>query len=142
MAVVPDESITTFFPEPAVDDPTWAKAREGIARWLERSTLPRARAFRQFLNQNLAALAGPAALAIAQDMRTADFYRAHFDDGGWPHPASPRGRPPLRSRDRHRPASGLARSLSERRRRGRGHEPGRPPRGGAEAHAPRARRAA
>ena len=54
MAVVPDESITTFFPEPAVDDPTWAKAREGMARWLERSTLPRARAFRQFLNQNLA----------------------------------------------------------------------------------------
>ena len=79
MAVVPDESITTFFPEPAADDPTWAKAREGMARWLERSTLPRARAFRQFLNQNLAALAGPAALAIAQDMRTADFYRAHFE---------------------------------------------------------------
>ena len=45
MAVVPDESITTFFPEPAVDDPTWAKARDigrrflGSVRWAFQSPL-------------------------------------------------------------------------------------------------------
>lgn len=69
----------TFFPEPIVDDPSWARRGEGTFEWLRRSTNARARGYRQFLNRNLGALPKEAAQQIFTRMRAADFDRAAFE---------------------------------------------------------------
>ena len=45
-----------WFPEPELHDPTWAKRGEQPVDWLRRSTLPRARESRRFLNHNISML--------------------------------------------------------------------------------------
>ncbi len=45
-----------WFLEPTHSDNTWAANGESIFQWLHRSTLPRARAARQFLNYNISQL--------------------------------------------------------------------------------------
>ena len=45
-----------WFPEPATRDESWANRGESTCEWLARSTLPRAREARRFLNGNLARL--------------------------------------------------------------------------------------
>jgi hypothetical protein len=67
------------FPEPAVDDPTYALTAEGMVSWLERSTIARARGYRAFLNRNLKALPVEAGEKIAAKMRSANFEHAHFE---------------------------------------------------------------
>lgn len=47
-----------WFPEPSQADDTWGRRGESTTSWTERSTLPRARATRRFLNENLSALPG------------------------------------------------------------------------------------
>lgn len=42
-----------WFPEPSVEDPSWARDRESTVSWLNRSTKPRAREVRRFLNENI-----------------------------------------------------------------------------------------
>ncbi len=55
-----------WFPEPLVEDPTWARDNEDDLAWLRRSTLPTAQAVRRFLNEQLAKLP----LAIAEHLAT------------------------------------------------------------------------
>ncbi len=45
-----------WFPEPTVADDTWAYRGETVIEWLHRSSLPRAKASRQFLNYNISQL--------------------------------------------------------------------------------------
>ena len=45
-----------WFPEPPRADDSWGRHGEALTSWAERSTLPRARATRRFLNENLLAL--------------------------------------------------------------------------------------
>lgn len=45
-----------WFSEPLNNDPTWGRRGESTTSWVGRSTLPRARAVRRFLNANLSAL--------------------------------------------------------------------------------------
>ena len=69
----------TFFPEPSIDDPTYAGLGEGMMGWLGRSTIARARGYREFLNRNLSALPVDAAVKIAQKLHDANFEHAHFE---------------------------------------------------------------
>ena len=43
-----------WFPEPSRADDSYANRGELVTEWLKRSTLPRAREVRRFLNENLA----------------------------------------------------------------------------------------
>jgi hypothetical protein len=58
-----------WFPEPTRADDTWAVRLEHPHHWLARSTLPQARAMRDFLNRNLAAMPAPVATRIEHDLR-------------------------------------------------------------------------
>jgi hypothetical protein len=53
MTVAVRDSVA-WFPEPSRADDTYAKRGELVTDWLKRSTLPRAREVRRFLNENLA----------------------------------------------------------------------------------------
>jgi hypothetical protein len=48
--------VPPFFPEPQLPDLTWAASGQSTVDWITRSTLPRAREVRHFLNHNLEAL--------------------------------------------------------------------------------------
>lgn len=48
--------ITTWLPEPSAIDDTWGHRGEQPLEWLARSTLPRAKAIRRFLNENISKL--------------------------------------------------------------------------------------
>ena len=74
-----NDAARKFFPEPRVDDPTWATPGEDLIAWLGRSTLPKATWFRTFLNRNLGALPPSAATKIARDMKSGRFEAAHFE---------------------------------------------------------------
>lgn len=69
----------SFFPEPSLADPTWAKPGEDLIGWLGRSTLPKAAWFRAFLNGNLEELPPSAARKLAHEMRSGRFEPAHFE---------------------------------------------------------------
>jgi hypothetical protein len=45
-----------WFSEPSQADDSWGRRGESMTSWVERSTLPRARATRRFLNENLSVL--------------------------------------------------------------------------------------
>jgi hypothetical protein len=47
-------SSAAWFPEPSRADDTYANRGELVTDWLKRSTVPRAREARRFLNENLA----------------------------------------------------------------------------------------
>lgn len=47
---------TVWLPEPSAVDNTWARRGEQPLEWLSRSTLPRAKAIRRFLNENISEL--------------------------------------------------------------------------------------
>lgn len=57
-----------WFPEPFEPDDSWGREGEGVLSWLLRSTLPRARAARYFLNINLSALPRPFAQKLRRDL--------------------------------------------------------------------------
>lgn len=57
--------VMRWLQEPSPDDPTWARDGESQLEWLRRSTLPGARAAREFLNAQLAKLPAP----IAEHLR-------------------------------------------------------------------------
>lgn len=65
-----------WFPEPASTDNTYARRGEATASWLERSTLPRAREFRRFLDENLAELEHSHADSLAKRLRIAKEYNS------------------------------------------------------------------
>lgn len=48
--------ITIWLPEPSAIDETWGRRGEQPLEWLARSTLPRAKAIRRFLNENISEL--------------------------------------------------------------------------------------
>ena len=52
---------TIWLKEPKIKDDTWGKKGEHALDWLQRSTLPRAKQSRQFLNYNLSKLPDPIA---------------------------------------------------------------------------------
>lgn len=58
-----------WFPEPSQADDTWGRRGESTTSWTERSTLPRARATRRFLNENLAALPDEHQAALRKALR-------------------------------------------------------------------------
>jgi hypothetical protein len=58
-----------WFPEPATPDESWANRGESTCGWLARSTLPRARESRRFLNENLAKLPAEAQSHLAQALQ-------------------------------------------------------------------------
>lgn len=63
------ETSEIWFPEPENADNTWAKeGGEGTFSWLERSTLPRACAAREFLNSNLTLLPEEFANKLRRDL--------------------------------------------------------------------------
>jgi hypothetical protein len=51
-----DDPIQVWFPEPSAADNTWARRGESTPSWLARSTKPRAKEFRRFLNEHLSKL--------------------------------------------------------------------------------------
>src|SRR5215207_3604421 len=51
-----EEDRTLWFPEPSRSDDSAANRGEPTTDWLQRSTHPRAKAARRFLNENLSAL--------------------------------------------------------------------------------------
>lgn len=57
-----------WFPEPFEPDDSWGREGEGVLPWLLRSTLPRARAAREFMNINLSALPRPLAEKLRRDL--------------------------------------------------------------------------
>jgi hypothetical protein len=65
--IEPSDAVS-WFPEPIEPDDTWAMEGEGCRSWLLRSTLPRARAAREFLNNNLRALPKPFADKLQRDL--------------------------------------------------------------------------
>jgi hypothetical protein len=60
--------VVRWFPEPFEPDDSWGREGEGVFSWLLRSTLPRARAAREFLNNNLSALPGSFAEKLRRDL--------------------------------------------------------------------------
>ncbi len=57
---------SVYFPEPASPDETWQEWDESAVQWLTRSTQPRARAIREFLNVNLGHFLPKDAKGLAQ----------------------------------------------------------------------------
>jgi hypothetical protein len=62
--------VRPFFPDPQLPDPTWGTCDESPTEWISRSTLPRARAVRDFLNHNLEALPLQHQKAFAKNLRS------------------------------------------------------------------------
>ena len=60
----------SWLPEPTALDDSWGRRGEQPLEWIARSTLPRATAARQFLNNNLTKLPAAAQAAIFRDVRT------------------------------------------------------------------------
>ena len=58
-----------WLPEPQVIDNTFANSDEHMLDWLARSTLPRAKACRRFLKQNIAALPQDRQQYFQRDLR-------------------------------------------------------------------------
>jgi hypothetical protein len=55
-SVVNRAMTSIWFPEPSAVDDSWRQRREEISDWLSRSTLPRAKGIRRFLNENISQL--------------------------------------------------------------------------------------
>jgi len=62
--------------EPTESDETWAQIGEHTLDWLSRSTLPRARQMRLFLNHNLSQLPSSFADKLKNDLR--DHWKSAF----------------------------------------------------------------
>lgn len=58
-----------WFSEPSTEDGTWANRGEQTVDWLARSTLPRARAIRRFLNENISLLPEESQAKLVVDLR-------------------------------------------------------------------------
>ena len=63
-----DGSERVWFPEPLLDDPTFARPGENTCAWLGRSTVARAAQLRRFLNEHLAAFPVSARADLAHDL--------------------------------------------------------------------------
>jgi hypothetical protein len=64
--------------EPVKKDNDWANTGEHTLDWLKRSTLPRAKQMRYFLNYNLSKLPDSIAEKLIENLRT-DWYSAFFE---------------------------------------------------------------
>src|SRR5215467_13807354 len=60
----------TWLPEPTVPDETYGQRREQPIDWLMRSTLPRAKEARRFINEHLSKMPMDAQQSIFQGLRT------------------------------------------------------------------------
>src|SRR5438045_2110180 len=65
-----------YFPEPTIPDQTLGPWDETTVEWLGRSTLPNAKAIRQFLNQNLAHFSPDRAKSLVRQL--ADDFQSHL----------------------------------------------------------------
>ena len=68
----------TWFPEPEKRDDSYARRGESTPSWLARSTLPRARNWRGFLNRNLAALPRGCQQNLYRHLSLDDKYQSTF----------------------------------------------------------------
>lgn len=68
-----------WFSEPVEVDNTFARHGEGTYSWLNRSTTERAKACRQFLNENIAKLPEDWQPKLYKDLRDKDWFDTFFE---------------------------------------------------------------
>ncbi len=73
-----DDAEKVWFPEPEKRDDTYGRRGESTPSWLARSTLPRARNWRTFLNRNLAALPKECQQNLHKHLKLDDKYESAF----------------------------------------------------------------